>query len=211
MVTRLLDGHERFRRQRFQHDRELFESLARGGQRPQALFIACCDSRVVPNLIVAANPGELFVLRNIANIVPLFDAATDSSVGAAIEYAVHVLEVPHIIVCGHTGCGGLSALVDGPEKLRDAMPNLATWLDEAAAMLGRLRTSALQGEALVRQLVFENVVTQLDNLLSYPVVTRALQETKLELHGWVYDLADASIRAYHPVENEFRPVDISSR
>jgi carbonic anhydrase len=211
MVTRLLDGHEQFRKHTFQNDRALFESLAHGAQRPLALFVACCDARVVPNLIVAANPGDLFVLRNIANIIPPFSAGDTGhrSVGAAVEYAVHVLEVPHIIICGHTGCAGLRALLDGPEKLRADMPSLATWLNDAATMLDRLRHQALEGEALARQLVFENVVVQLDNLMTYPVVGRALEVGKVELHGWVYDIADGSLRAYHPAENEFRPVEMS--
>jgi len=208
MVTRLLEGHERFRREHFEHERELFESLAHGGQRPQALFIGCCDSRVVPNLIVAADPGDLFVLRNIANIVPTFEDGQllNRSVGAAVEYAVHVLRVPHIIVCGHTQCGGLQALVDGPERLAEATPTLAGWLRDAAAVLGRLQARELDRETLVRQLVFENVVLQLENLLTYPVVSRALDEDTLEIHGWVYDLTDGSLRVYHPVDNEFRPI-----
>jgi carbonic anhydrase len=208
MVTRLLDGHERFLKEYVQHERELLSQLAEGTQRPQALFIGCCDSRVVPNLILAADPGELFVVRNIANIVPPYEAGEvrNRSVGAAVDYAVQVLAVPHLIVCGHTACGGLGALADGHEKLREAMPMLAAWLDDAAAVLERLRARALEGEALARQLVFENVVVQLENLLTYPTVQRALAAGKLELHGWVYDVADASLRTYHPAENEFRPV-----
>jgi len=207
MVTRLLQGHQKFRAEHFEHERELFESLAHGGQQPTALFIGCCDSRVVPNLIVHADPGDLFVVRNIANIVPRFEEGEldNRSVGAAIEYAVHVLRVPHIVVCGHTGCGGLQALIDGPEALAGETPTLARWLRDAAAVLGRMRAEIAPG-ALARQLVFENVVVQLENLLTYPVVARALERDVLELHGWVYDLADGSLRVYHPADNEFRPV-----
>src|SRR5262249_55853596 len=167
MVTKLIDGYERFRKDRFYKNRELFESLARGGQRPIAMLITCCDSRMVPNLIMGANPGDLFIVRNIANIVPPYDAGLvrDRSVGAAAESAVHVLEIPHLIVCGHTVCGGLRALVDGPDNLRESTPTLATWLDDAAGVIGRLRTRELSSDALVRQLVFENVLVQLENLL----------------------------------------------
>jgi carbonic anhydrase len=208
MVTKLLQGHDKFRSDYFEHERELFEALARGGQEPLALFICCCDSRVVPNLIVDAAPGELFVLRNIGNIVPRFEdgQVSNRSVGAAVEYAVHVLRVPHIVVCGHTQCGGLAAIVDGPEKLEAECPTLASWLGAAAAVLGQLRDE-LPPDAVARQLVFENVVVQLENLVTYPCVQRALDAQKLEIHGWVYDIADGSLRVYHPEDDEFRPTE----
>jgi carbonic anhydrase len=212
MVTRLIQGHNKFRADYFERERELFEALAQGVQRPLAMFIGCCDSRVVPNLILNADPGDLFVLRNIANIVPAHEHGQvhNRSVGAAIEYAVHVLGVPHIVVCGHTQCGGLRALLDGPDRLQDEMPTLANWLRDAAAALGRLR-GELGPEALARQLTFENVVLQLENLITYPTVERALEADKLEIHGWVYDLADGSLRVYHPDDNEFRPAQPPSR
>jgi carbonic anhydrase len=208
MVTKLIQGHRQFRADYFEHERELFDSLARGGQRPIAMFIGCCDARVVPNLIVNADPGDLFVLRNIGNIVPRFEDGQvhNRSVGAAIEYAVHVLEVPHLVVCGHTQCGGLRALIDGLEHLPAETPTLANWLRDAAAVLGRLR-GELEPDAIWRQLVFENVVVQLDNLLTYPTAARALEAKRLEIHGWVYDVADGSLRVYDPEHDEFRPLD----
>jgi carbonic anhydrase len=207
MVMKLLEGHERFRREHFERDRELFESLAKGAQHPLALFIGCCDARVVPHLILGAQPGDLFVVRNIANVVPPFEEGQvlNRSVGAAIEFAVHFLRVPHIVVCGHTQCGGLGALIDQPAGLAET-PTLAAWLRDSAAVLGRLRTRDVPRDRLLRQLVFENVVVQLENLLTYPVVARALDADELELHGWVYDVADATLRRYHPETNEFRPV-----
>lgn len=208
MVTRLLQGHRKFRADYFEHERELFESLAKGGQHPSAMFIGCCDSRVVPNLIVNANPGNLFVLQNIANIVPRYekDQLLNRSVGAALDFAVHVLKVPHIVVCGHTKCGGLQALLDGPDRLAGEMPTLANWLRDAAAVLGRIR-GEMAPEALARQLVFENVVVQLENLVTYPAVERALENDELEIHGWVYDIADGSLRVYHPDLDVFRPTE----
>jgi len=208
MVTRLLQGHRKFRADYFEHERELFESLAKGGQHPSAMFIGCCDSRVVPNLIVNAHPGDLFVVQNIANIVPRYekDQLQNRSVGAALDYAVHVLKVPHIVVCGHTQCGGLQALLDGPDRLAGEMPTLANWLRDAAAVLGRIR-GEMAPEAIARQLVFENVVVQLENLVTYPVVERALEDDELEIHGWVYDIADGSLRVYHPDQDVFRPTE----
>ncbi|MBN1209660.1 MAG: carbonic anhydrase [Myxococcaceae bacterium] len=211
MITKLLEGHGRFRREYFEHERELFETLAVGAQRPTAMILACCDSRLVPNLLLNANPGELFILRNIANIVPPFGRhLANRSVGAAIEYAVHFLQVPHIIVCGHTQCGGLRALAEGPEKLEVETPTLATWLQDAIAVRERIarQWEGKPAEAIAQQLVFENVVAQLENLLTYPIVKRALEENRVEIHGWVYDLATGRIKAYEPVANEFRAIEM---
>jgi carbonic anhydrase len=209
MVTKLLEGHGRFRRDYFERERELFTTLATGAQRPTAMMIACCDSRVVPNLLLNASPGDLFVLRNIANIVPPFGYhLANRSVGSAIEYAIHVLQVPHIIVCGHTHCGGLEALAQGPEKLEAETPTLAAWLQDALAVRERItrRWQDEPAEVIARQLVFENVVVQLENLLTYPVLKRALEENRVEIHGWVYDLTTATLRGYEPEANEFRPL-----
>jgi carbonic anhydrase len=209
MVTKLLEGHSRFRREYFEHERELFETLAKDAQQPVAMMLACCDSRVVPNLLVNAGPGDLFVVRNIANIVPPFGRhLANRSVGAAIEYAIHFLKVPHVIICGHTQCGGLQALAEGPSKLEAETPTLAAWLQDAVAVRERIssRWEGASPEAIVRQLVFENVVVQLENLLTYPVIQRALDENRVEIHGWVYDLAAATLRAYDPEAHEFRPV-----
>jgi len=206
MITKLLDGHTRFRREHFERGRELFESLASGTQAPLALMLACCDARIVPNMLVSANPGDLFVVRNIANIVPPYgEHLANRSVGAAIEYAVHVLKVPHVIVCGHTNCGGLRALAEGPELLSAETPTLAQWLQDAVAVRDRIaqRMVGAPAEAIAQQLVYENVVVQLENLLTYPVLQRALDENRVELHGWVYDLAAARLKVYMPETNAF--------
>ena len=205
MVTKLLLGHDRFRREFFHHERELFQSFADGVHAPQALWIGCCDARVVPTVILSAEPGELFILRNIANLVPQFGEGHHRSVGAAIEFAVHALKVPHIIICGHTQCGGLKALLEGPDKLADAMPTLAMWLKDAEELRKRLAQLWLDHPAdkIAHQLVYENVAVQLENLITYPTVARALDQGALQLHGWVYDIADGSLRAYNPDTNEF--------
>jgi carbonic anhydrase len=211
MVMRLLLGHERFRTDFFENERELFEGLVGQGQHPQTMYIGCSDSRVVPNLIFNARPGELFVLRNIANIVPSFaDGKVENrSVGAAIEYAVHVLRVEHLIVCGHTECGGLRALLDGEDKL-SATPTLAAWLHGAAGVLRRLQAVAGSPEEIAKMIVYEHVVLQLENLLTYDVVKTALEEGRLEIHGWVYDLATGTIRGYDPENHQFRPLRLAT-
>ena len=111
MTEALIRGHRKFRQEYANNEREFLKRLASKGQSPNALYIGCSDSRVVPELLTSSSPGEIFVLRNVANLVPVFDHP-DSSVGAAIEYAVGHLQVPHIIVCGHYECGGVKAALD---------------------------------------------------------------------------------------------------
>jgi carbonic anhydrase len=207
MPQHLLEGHHAFRKEYFEHERELFDALAAGRHEPTAMVISCSDARVVPNIILKAQPGDLFVVRNIANLVPPYEDVRYRSVGAALEYAVHVLRVPHIVVCGHTQCGGLRALINGHEKLVDDMPSLAAWLHDAAAVRGRLARlhTECTGERLEKELINENVVVQLEHLLTYPVVARALNERRLEIHGWVYDLTEARVRVYRPDQNLFEP------
>lgn len=208
MITKLMQGHERFKAEYFQHERELFAELAQGAHKPTAMMISCSDARVVPNLIVNADPGDLFIVRNVANIVPPFgEDQFNRSVGAAIEYAVHHLRVPHLVVCGHTQCGGLGALIAGHEGLREETPTLAAWLHDAIDLRERLAELARDAApgTLQRLLAYENVLVQLENLLSYPVVARALEENRIELHGWVYDLQGATLEVYDPQQNAFLP------
>jgi carbonic anhydrase len=209
MVMRLLEGHDKFRSDYFEKERELFDALAGGSHEPLAMVISCSDARVVPNIILDSGPGELFVVRNVANLVPPFGEDTaNRSAGAALEYAINVLKVPHLVVCGHTQCGGLRALIRGHQTLAAEMPTLAAWLHDAIEL--RERMAALlrdhPPDELERRLPFENVVVQLENLLTYPVVRRELEANRLELHGWVYDLADARLRVFDPKANEFAPV-----
>lgn len=211
MVTKLLVGHERFRREFFHHERELFASFARGLHEPTTLLIGCCDARIVPHVLLGAAPGELFILRNIANLVPQYGEGHHRSVGAAIEYAVHALKVPHIVICGHTQCGGLKALIEGPDKLSDEMPTLAHWLKDAEELRERLAELLRDHppEYIAKQIVFENVAVQLENLITYPVVQRALEARTLQLHGWVFNLEDGSLRVYNPDTNEFKPSPVA--
>ena len=208
MVKQFLQGHDKFRSEFFEHERELFAMLARGVHAPTALMISCSDARVVPNLIVNADPGDLFIVRNVANLVPPFGADQfNRSVGAAIEYAVHHLKTPHIVVCGHSQCGGLQALLSGHEALRAETPTLAAWLHDAFALRERLDElrDQLEPEELALHFAYENVLVQLENLLTYPVIERALHTGTLELHGWVYDLSRGTIEVYDPVQNLFVP------
>jgi carbonic anhydrase len=203
MTESLLRGHRKFRREYAGDEQEFLESLASEGQSPDALYIGCSDSRVVPELLTSSSPGQLFVLRNVANLVPPFNAP-DSSVGAAIEYAVSHLKVPHIIVCGHYGCGGVKAALDGLDKVR-RLPSLFEWLGEVRAAAENV-DPALDPDLRWRRAVEESVVYQLGNLPSYSAVASALAEGRLKIHGWVYDLHTTALSVYDADRHAFVPV-----
>ena len=202
MSEEFLRGHRKFHREYVEGEREFLKHLASEGQSPDALYIGCSDSRVVPELLTNSSPGELFVLRNIANLVPTLDDP-DSSVGAAIEYAVGHLHVPHIIVCGHYGCGGVKAALDGLDKVRE-LPSLFEWLSEVRQAAESVDTT-LEPELRWRRAVEESVVFQLGNLPSYPTVATALAAGNLRLHGWVYDLVTCSLSVYDVDKHAFIP------
>jgi carbonic anhydrase len=181
--------------------------LARHGQRPQQLFITCADSRMVPNLITTSGPGDLFCVRNLGNIVPRYGAAGDHSVGAAIEYAVDVLGVSTITVCGHSDCGAMHALLDGTLE-KDSY--LASWLRHAEPSLGHEETQASRWDdlPLVERQCLVNITQQVDNLLTYPSVRRHLDTGHLRLVGMYFDLhearmylVDAKLGTRQPVPN----------
>jgi carbonic anhydrase len=201
MVAELLRGHSHFHREYIRHEGAFLRRLASEGQTPDAFFVGCSDSRVVPELLTSSVPGELFVVRNVANLVPSFEHA-DASVGAALEYAVGVLEVPHLVVCGHDGCGGVEAMLDGGKKLA-GMASLEEWLRGVTPAVERARDDDRQ--RWWRRAVEENVLEQLGNVTTFPLARAALERGALELHGWVYDLGSLSLRVYDAEADSFRP------
>lgn len=211
MTKHLLSGHARFRSEYFAEEAEFLRSLARDGQNPSALYIGCSDSRVVPELLTTSRPGELFVVRNIANVVPTFDHA-DASVGAAIEYAVAVLGVHHVIVCGHDLCGGVKAALDGVDKLA-GHASLHEWVKqiEPAAAKARQIEQAKDAKQLLRTAVEENVLDSMDALISYPAIAKALAAHQIALHGWVYDIDAGALRVYDVATEEFVLADSVAR
>lgn len=186
----LLHGVERFNTEVFPKNRDLFASLA-DQQSPGTLFIACADSRVNPSLITQTKPGELFVLRNIGNIVPAYGEML-GGVSSAIEYAVLALKVSHIIVCGHSDCGAMKALLDpDPSKLAK-MPTVASWLRNAEAARAVLEVSDA-GPASVRSLAEQNVLLQISHLRTHPAVAAGLARNTLTLQGWFYDIPSGEV------------------
>lgn len=200
MSDPILERSHALRTEFFENEGELLDSLAGQGQFPDAMFIGCSDSRVVPETLTGAHPGDLFVARVVANIVPPYGTG-QNAVGAAIEYAILHLKVGHLIVCGHTDCGGIKALDQGVDMA--AEPALANWIEFARPAQTRTDARGLAGPARHQTIVEENVLLQLENLQTYTAVQRALNEGRLELHGWVYDLAERGVRYYDPVQGHF--------
>ncbi|WP_269857269.1 carbonic anhydrase [Streptomyces sp. RPT161] len=179
----LAEGVARFQREVFPVKADLFAHLA-DHHTPHTLFISCSDARVVPELITGCEPGELFVIRTAGNLVPCYSPGADG-VAASIEYAVAVLGVADIVVCGHSACGAMTALAQ--EHDLSAAPAVADWLRHADASVARAATSEV--DALVRQ----NVLAQLTNLATHPSVARALARQRVSLHGWVFDIATGRV------------------
>ncbi|MGO8995013.1 MAG: carbonic anhydrase [Polyangiaceae bacterium] len=201
-MQKLEAGIHHFQANYFASNRGLFEKLSEG-QRPEALFITCCDSRLVPNLITASAPGELFIVRNIGNIVPSVSRGVLGGVSAAIEYAVEVLQVGTVIVCGHTNCGAIDAILH-PERVKH-LPFVSRWLAESARIpqLIEERYGYLEGEARMIAAVEENVLVQLENLRSFEFVTRRLDSGALKMSGWVFKIATGDVFDYDPVSEQF--------
>ncbi|MFO0705841.1 MAG: carbonic anhydrase [Nitrospira sp.] len=193
-MKKLVEGLKKFQRDVFKTKRDLFTHLARG-QQPRALFITCSDSRIDPCLVTQTEPGELFILRNAGNLVPSYGTTIGSTI-ATIEYAVGVLGVKNIIVCGHTDCGVVKAILE-PEQVGD-LPAVKSWLlqAEATRRVVRENYSHLTGDALYVATTQENVRIQLEHLQTHPVVAAKLRSKTLELHGWVYSIETGDVWSY---------------
>jgi carbonic anhydrase len=203
----LLDGYARFRKQLFPRRKELFAKLSHS-QSPQVLFLACSDSRIAPDLIVGGGPGDLFVVRNAGNIVPAYGEAV-GGISASVEYAVAVLKVRAIVICGHSDCGAMKGLKN-PGELSQ-LPAVARWLRhaEAARCIVEETYAGLDDEARVDALVHENVLAQMVNLQTHPSVARAMRAGNLKIYGWVYEIERGEITAYDAKRGRFVPLDAS--
>lgn len=201
-MKKLIRGLGEFKNTYFSTHQDLFIELTQG-QKPRVLFITCSDSRIVPNLITQAEVGELFIIRNAGNIIPPF-GATNGGEGATVEYAIHSLGIEQIIVCGHSHCGAIKGLLKLNE-LQEEMPLMYNWLKQAEATrrLVKENYSHLQGEDLLEIAIAENVLTQIENLKTYPVVHSRLYQGKLKIYGWIYNLATGEVMAYDPNSHNY--------
>lgn len=203
-VPKFAAGVIRFQKEVFPEKRELFETLQRG-QSPEALFITCSDSRIETAMITQTGPGELFICRNAGNIVPPHSNAT-GGMTASIEFALAVLEVPHVVICGHTECGAMAAAMD--VSTVQHLKHVRRWICycEAAVNVVREVGGEMTEAERMRLLTEQNVVLQLRHLKTHPSVAARLARGDLELHGWVYDIKSGDFSAWDEARGVFEPV-----
>ncbi|KFN40211.1 MAG: carbonic anhydrase [Sulfuricurvum sp. MLSB] len=208
LLKEFVAGNETFQQTYFKKHEAQLLSLVKEGQNPRALFIGCSDSRVIPDLIIQSNPGDLFVIRNVGNFVAPYKPDEDfHSTAAGIEYAVGVLEVSEIIICGHSHCGAIEALYKS--SCDTSMVHTAKWLtlgEKAKTMAMLALGESADKTELLRATEYLSIVTQIENLLTYPYVKKLVEEDKLFIHGWYYDIETGGIEYYDPDSYQFRPL-----
>lgn len=206
-ATRIIEGIQHFQKYIFGSKKSLFRRLGEG-QQPHALFITCSDSRIDPNLLTQTQPGEIFILRNAGNLVP--PCGVRGGEAATLEYALKLLHVPDVIVCGHSKCGAMQGLL-APEALH-TMPEVAAWLEHAQAIVPALEQAAALSPAEKLNLAIErNVLLQIEHLKTYPFVAEALAVGRVHLHGWVYFLESGQVKAHVPGQERFMPLEEAVR
>lgn len=206
-MKKLIQGIVDFRKNLTEESRTLFAKLALG-QKPDTLFIACSDSRVVPNLFASTNPGDLFVLRNIGNLVPpVASSFKDNSASAAIEFSIFSLNVSDIIICGHSECGAMQALAQGIDTLR--CPHLESWLQYGEEALNKVKKGFKINPSLSmhNQISQVNVLQQMEHIRSYPFIRERLEKKQLRVHGWWFDIAQAEVYCYEQAVKQFVLID----
>lgn len=202
-MQQLVQGIHHFQRIGFHERQELFGRL-QNGQEPEACLITCVDSRIVPNLITNSEPGQLFIVRNVGNLIPCFGTSNNGEL-AAVEYALVELGIEDVIVCGHTCCGAMKALVAGPAGGRSRTPLVKHWLRHAAATREIIREhyGHLRGAALVNAAAEENVLVQLEHLRTLPVIASRISSGRVRLHGWMYKIDSGEVFYYESEIGQF--------
>ena len=202
----IIRGVERFETEIFPKNREYYRGLVEQPQRPQALFITCADSRIHPNTLTGTRPGSLFLIRNAGNIVPPYGTAGASGEAATIEYALSVLQVKNIILCGHSHCGAMRALLEG--KLGGEIPSVKQWFNHSESVRRIFHDAHENGvtEEEVLEAVEENVIQQWEHLRTHPAVAVGLSRGDLNVYGWVYHLEQGKILSLDPVSGQFHSI-----
>jgi carbonic anhydrase len=206
---RLLDGYSTFRTGRLPTEQSRYRELAERGQSPETMVIGCCDSRVSPEVIFDAGPGELFVMRNVANLVPPYSPDdTYHGVSAAVEYAVTVLHVQHIVVLGHARCGGIRAFADNSPHLRGEF--IGKWMTLIAPTAVSIAAREEAPGNYHTRLEQASLVASLANLMTFPFVLSACERKQLSLHGAYFDVASGELATFAPASGRFVALTPSS-
>jgi len=204
-MPNIVNGVVEFKENAYPSKKDLYEKLATG-QSPEALFITCSDSRISPNLITQTDPGEIFVCRNAGNIVPPY-SDTANGMSASVEYASAVLQVPHIVICGHSDCGAMKGAMY-PEGL-STLPHVAEWVSYSNPAVETVNKTAGDADDATRinMLIEQNVLLQMENLKTHPSVGNRHQAGEVIIHGWVYDIRTGDVAAYDEETGKFLPVE----
>jgi len=206
VLERLKAGIRRFQTGIYPEMAEMYQKAVSEPQEPHTFFIACADSRIDPELITQSKPGELFVLRNIGNLIPAYGEMM-GGVSAVVEYAVSLLKVKHIVVCGHADCGAMKGLL-APDSVT-ALPAVQNWLKNAAAAMGVAEALGEEHEdrpTLMRRVTEQNVLLQIQHLRTHPSVAAAMAREELTISGWVYEIGTAEVRIWDEGAKGFVPV-----
>lgn len=203
-MKKLIDGILRFQSYEFYPRRNYFQDLIKG-EKPRVMLITCSDSCINPHMLTQSEPGELFILRNAGNIVPAGDANSSGEI-ATIEYALAELEIQHIIICGHSHCGAMQRLLD-PDEHTD-LPALSNWLRhaESARRVVEHKYKHLNDDERLLETAKMNVLAQLNNLRTIPIIRSKIALRRLQLHGWVYIIESGEVLAYDETNKQFLPL-----
>ncbi|OCQ91351.1 carbonate dehydratase [Nostoc sp. MBR 210] len=203
-IKRIIAGLNEFHDNYFITHRELFENLSQG-QTPEVLFITCSDSRIDPFLITQSQPGDLFVIRNVGNIIPPYGSHHGAE-GAGIEYAIQALNINDVVVCGHSHCGAMRGLLQ-IGSLAQQMPLVYDWLRQYAEPTRRLVMDNYKdcpSDKLLRIAIEQNVLTQIENLETHPIIRSRLHSGQLTLHAWIYEIETGEVFAYDADAGQFK-------
>lgn len=208
-ISEYMYGNRKYQENYVKENNQKLTELSEKGQKPQALFIGCVDSRMLPNLITDTGPGDMLVVRNVGNFVtPYSEDQAEHSVSSALEFAVKVLEVEEIIVCGHTQCGAIYTIYT--ELDSHAFSALSQWLSQGKVLKNRIEDLNLTFQSkdeMLRMAERESVKIQIENLLSYDFVRERIEANRLKLHGWIYDIQTGTLHYYDEDENLFKNIE----
>lgn len=213
-VSKFLFGFKRFQQHYLGEQHALFDRLLAEGQRPRALMIACCDSRCDPALLTDCDPGDMFVVRNVANLVPPHDQARSfAATSSAMAFAISNLEVEHVIIMGHARCGGICALMEHRPPQSDEEKLIAQWIGiaESARQQVQQELPGKPDEVQCRACEQAAILVSLENLLTYPWISRRVEQGKLALHGWYFDMTSGELLQYQPAKGGFEVLVASAQ